>query len=394
MCKKAIYTLVIGVVFFLLQGSYGLFAAEQALDTTEKKKPLVPLYTTKRRKYRKLYIENELLIVGFLKKEALIEQVLPLNQQEVLVINMIMLYYCTYFIASGGGIDIAPGKQLLYCIKIWHPTAGLHQIIPQAHQGMISSLSPMLRHRNNHWFVSAGQGEENALKIWDHDGQCKGKLIGHSYWVKNAKQVAEDYLISCGFNGEVKLWSIKKQSCIETIIEENKPLIYTLCVLFNNQVAYGTHQGDIIIRDLDIKNHIKTLVSPLAKIQSICIVQNKMLVAGDNQGKLCLWDIDSQKLIKTIDTGFFSAINCLCPYDDLIFVGNAGGDIQLWDITNAKVVKNFAGHANAVKSFDILAKCFLISGGLDGKVNIWDIASTKLVRFYDHKAPVCSICVI
>ncbi|XP_037957619.1 transcription initiation factor TFIID subunit 5-like [Teleopsis dalmanni] len=174
-------------------------------------------------------------------------------------------------------------------------------------------------------------------------GRCKKTLLrGHTATIHYIKFAPfNEYILSCGNDSTVRLWSVKRWVCLRT---------------------YSGHMGPIW----------QVQFAPLYKFIASCGYDRRIY----------MWPLNDSKNSQQILTYHTSDINSIDIHSNCNYLASASSDalVIIWNVVTGEKVRIFKGHKAAVLQIKF-STCgrYLISSGKDHETMIWDIMDAVLV---------------
>lgn len=264
---------------------------------------------------------------------------------------------------------------------------------------------------NDQKLVAVGT-TESYIRVWTLDGSPlksqlpseqnlkmnNRKLIGHSGpvysvafsdAVKNLdKNIYEDgpkldtdakLLISCSYDGQIRLWSLETWTCLCVYKGHYGPIMKLAWGPHGHYFATGGWDKTVRIWSQDRVSYVRLMVGHDTPISSLCWHPNGAYVfsASDEADKtIRMWSVSSGNCVR-IFTGHTDYISTMetSPNGKILASADTGGNIILWDISKGERIKRMRGHGrNGIWSISFNVESnTLVSGGADMTVRVWDI---------------------
>ncbi|CAF1017906.1 unnamed protein product [Brachionus calyciflorus] len=86
-------------------------------------------------------------------------------------------------------------------------------------------------------------GSLETIRIWNIDsGECIQKFYGHNDIVFQLKKYGENHLISCSYDGSIRIWDLVSKCCVKTIDGELNPCL-SLLITDDYEIFCGKESG-------------------------------------------------------------------------------------------------------------------------------------------------------
>jgi len=201
---------------------------------------------------------------------------------------------------EAGSICISPDGRIaaaisFYDVKAWNTTTWdciLSKELPLGNSYAIC-FSP-----DSRYLLS---GEDRTLKLWDlSSGKCIGVFEGCKKSAKSACFSPEGNLIVSGdYNGELKIWSVAKTSCIETFQFHKEGV--SVCFSPDGAQILSAGWGGAM-RIGDASGQLLCEFDPDSEdIESVCFSPDGLLILSGGKTGVKLWDAKSGELLRTLN---------------------------------------------------------------------------------------------
>ncbi|NOZ91433.1 MAG: hypothetical protein GXO60_09135, partial [Epsilonproteobacteria bacterium] len=186
-------------------------------------------------------------------------------------------------------------------------------------------------------------------------------------------------LISAGWNGIMKIWDLGNNTLIYTFPSLNIPI--TSMVLFpkDKSLIVSTISNDIVI--IKLEEEKVNFLKNNCFTHTLSISHNqKILASGMENGTIILWDLKTKEKITILDTKLSSSIDiAFTSNDKYIATASDDGVVVIWDIENNKEWARISGYTdNSVNSVTFSPDDSKIYAGFgDGGINFWNMIQLK-----------------
>ncbi|KAI1090771.1 WD40 repeat-like protein [Rostrohypoxylon terebratum] len=269
-------------------------------------------------------------------------------------------------------------------------------------------------------FVAVGT-MESYIRVWSVDGQAlksrlptdtentnNRKLYGHSgpvYSVAFSDAIANldrniyegegegdtegpddgkpdtrpSLLLSCGFDGEIRMWSLDVWTCLCVFKGHHGPVYSLQWSPHGHYFVTGGWDKSVRLWSQDHISALRIMVGHDTAISEVAWHPNGMYVfsASDEIDKsIRMWSITSGDCLRIFNghVEFISALKC-SPNGKILASADIAGNIFLWDIEKGTRIKRCRGHGRGgIWSLDFCVEStVLASGGQDCTVRLWDV---------------------
>ena len=208
---------------------------------------------------------------------------------------------------------------------------------------------------------------------------CDLTLEGHKSGVLYISQLLNDKLISCSFDGEIKVWSISLTSykCDHTITKAHGGWINKIIPLTNSRMASCSNDMTIKIWNSNSPyNHIKTLEGHEGAISSIIQLKNKEIILSGScyDNTLRVWNVSSYQCETIITNIQCWWSNCMLELEfNKVIVGEMK-KITVINLDSYQIEqRNKHQKLNVVYSLMVLKDDKILCGNNKGTFCIYDI---------------------
>ncbi|KAG9509784.1 WD repeat domain-containing protein 83, partial [Fragariocoptes setiger] len=235
--------------------------------------------------------------------------------------------------------------------------------------------------------------------------------------------VGEEYILTCGSDRTVKLWSANKQLLLRTYTGHSDEVADCQAKNDNSQIASCSRDNSVIIWDVATAKILRRFRN-MAPNTCVCYGhESSVILAGSTDGTAKIYDLraaSSWEAIQCLDEASdcincirvyrhsiltASSDNCMREYDirkgslnidrfdaSLNFielsknflysmVSSLNGIVRMVDRETGQLLSEYRGHKNASYKTEIaLAKndSVIVSGSEDGKIYCWDVVSKDI----------------
>ncbi|MDZ4860302.1 MAG: protein kinase [Candidatus Hydrogenedentes bacterium] len=217
-------------------------------------------------------------------------------------------------------------------------------------------------------------GSDKIIRAWDISNETVVETFeGHSETVSHVCRAdSGTELLSCGFDGKVKLWSLKGGSKIwATQADGIKSIDLSPDA---SKVILTLDTGTIQVRDAKTGHCLRTLAGVVGRRAEWSSDGRRILVHSYRGESLILdWDSFSAERIVSTDV-FNTAITQFTSDGKQILAAGFMGDLTIFDVHTGKIVKTIVYPSEVVSTFQVdLDNEFAVTGTETGDVILWDI---------------------
>jgi COMPASS component SWD3 len=218
-------------------------------------------------------------------------------------------------------------------------------------------------------------------------------LVGISGRAVNAIALDGQFLISCGTENLIRVWSLVLGKQIYTLTGHTE-MVTTVAIGCQKLLISGSCDRTIKIWDLTkLKNpEILTLTGHHGYVNSVALLPDgNTVVSGSQDTTIKFWDIRTGKNFRTIK-GHTNLVNAvvLSPDGQIMATCSWNTTIKVWDSKTGDLIWELIGHSAKVWAFAITPdNAILISGSRDKTIKLWDlITGSEICTLEGHKGEV------
>ncbi|KAI1377136.1 WD40 repeat-like protein [Hypoxylon crocopeplum] len=255
---------------------------------------------------------------------------------------------------------------------------------------------------------------ESYIRVWSMNGKAlksrvpgeenlkvnNRKLIGHSgpvYTVafsdsianldhniyedecKSRPETDSNLLLSCSYDGQVRLWSLDTWSCLCIYRGHDGPVSALSWSPHGHYFVTGGWDKTVRVWSQDHASAQRLLVGHDTMISAVTWHPNGTYVfsaSDETDTTIRMWSVLTGHPVR-IFTGhaeYISALEC-APNGKILASADIAGNIFLWDIEKGTRIKRCRGHGrNGIWSLSFSVESnVLVSGGQDNTVRVWDV---------------------
>jgi transcription initiation factor TFIID subunit 5 len=227
----------------------------------------------------------------------------------------------------------------------------------------------------------------NNRKLYGHSGPVYS--VAFSDGIRNLdRNIYEDtdqpetgpqLLISCSFDGQVRLWSLETWTCLCVYKGHDGPIFRLSWGPHGHYFATGGWDKTVRVWAQDRASAVRLMVGHDTPISALTWHPNGAYIfsASDEADKtIRMWSVATGNCVRifTGHTDYISALEC-SPNGRILASADTGGNIFIWDVAKAERIKRCRGHGRGgiwSLSFSVESNT-LVSGGADQTVRVWDV---------------------
>lgn len=197
---------------------------------------------------------------------------------------------------------------------------------------------------DNRQIVSSGR--DKSIKLWNTLAECKYSISDqqHTDWVSAVKfspSVKQSLIVSCGWDGLVKVWNL--QTCkLKTDLIGHKCALRTVTISPDGSLcASGGRDGYAMLWDVNEGKHLYSLEAGCC-INHLCFSPCNYWLCAATDTSVKIWDLETKSVLaelcpttaKRSDT--IPWCTCLAWSGDgkVLFVGTTEGKIYIYEVCN------------------------------------------------------------
>jgi len=243
--------------------------------------------------------------------------------------------------------------------------------------------------------------DDGTIKIWDIKKQKEIATLVHQKndinittikslddlnkmqqtWMTDIIFGRNNTLLSSGWNKLIKVWDLNNNKLEYTFPKYLTPITSIVYNSKLNEFIIAGINNYITILPMD-KNIIEPILLKINHFTHTLKLSNnkKILASGMDGGSIILWDLKTKEKITTLDTKLSSSIDIAFTSNDKYLVtASDDGVIVIWDIKNNKEWTRISGYTdNSVNSVAFSPDNSKIYAGFgDGGINFWNMIQLK-----------------
>jgi WD40 repeat protein/transcriptional regulator with XRE-family HTH domain len=265
-------------------------------------------------------------------------------------------------------------------VQVWQQEGKLLYLAWQAHIDTIMALTFSPDERT---LITGGW--DGSLKLWSLE---HGALLW-TVWHIDSVNIAVfaptgDMVASGGNDGVVRLWDATSGTTRQTLTGHAGPVFALAWSPDGKLLASGGFDGVIRLWDLSVPEpSVHIFTGHTAWVSGLAFAPNGRILASASWDKTVkLWDMQSLDMRQTL-TGHTNWVFRLAWSPDGKLLASCGPErtIWLWDIEKNSYRAALHGHSAVVHDLAFTSENrTLISGSEDGTLRIWDVESGQCVR--------------
>ena len=228
---------------------------------------------------------------------------------------------------------------------------------------------------------------DGKIRIYDvHQERCITEIDAHDFGVNKVLfDKLGQLVISCGDDGQIKLWELEGQLVGSLLGHTN--YVQSLALDSRNLLLLsGDTDNSCILWDvrnlLDINTFYHVHSEAVSSVDFSA--DSSVFLSASYDGTVHIWDTMSLNSIKTISFSRNVPVVSakFLKHQDYIFSACLNHKIYLWDVMQVKSLplKTYSGHSNMhFRCGNSFTDNLVYSGSEDAKIYAWDLESAKLV---------------
>ena len=254
---------------------------------------------------------------------------------------------------------------------------------------------------------------DRTVRLWNLEtGRLLYLLTGHQERVKIVGVSPDGLLLSCGVDGQVRLWDRnvlthrKTGNCRYVVKASSKAisLVNALAVSPNPQrpiFATGDEEGKVSIWNLETGQWQRTLSAHSSPILALAFnAEGRWLASGSQNKTIKLWNLDNmeEQPLYVLGNAHQSQVLSLAinSAQQILVSGGADRTVKLWDLVTGKArspIPILEGHSGQVWCVAISPDGSKIaSASADFTVKLWDSQTGELLEtFTGHLGEVRTV---
>lgn len=221
-----------------------------------------------------------------------------------------------------------------------------------------------------------------TIKVWNYKtGDCLKTIKCNSYALR-LKKLSNDEFISGHFNGEIKFWNLNIDMPTRTLAAYSRPLCGFILMPDRNHLISCSFDGNLKIWDLVSLHCLHTIQSQFEITDIKALANTEDVIGCSTTGKIIKFDIKSltsEEFLSAFDKQLWSLE--ILPENKFV-TGSHGHTIRIWDSNVKKCLGILTGHINQISSLKYLNKNKLISGSHDKTIKLWNLDTMECIRTF------------
>lgn len=200
-------------------------------------------------------------------------------------------------------------------------------------------------------------------------------------------------LISGGFNGEIRIWKLGKQSqTIEISLKEHRSRVWSIKInSLNDRAISASADGSCIIWDIKNFTRIACMFESTMFKELVFYPDDTQILTCGSDKKITYWDTIDAEEIRMMDGSLEGEINSLSISKSGETFVSVGEDrlVKVWDYETGKCHLIGIGHSKSVNKVRIAPNQeFIVSAGSDGSIFLWDMPIELRQAKVDQNRPL------
>lgn len=253
-----------------------------------------------------------------------------------------------------------------------------------------------------HYILSGGF--DNEVKLWDVYGnkECMRTYSGHKNAVRDLSFANDGmHFLSTGWDDRVNYWDTETGQVVQSIKLPAHPFCGKLNPDDARQYAFLIGDIDKKVSQYDLRSGELTCTynDHLGPVNTVTFVdENRKFASTSDDKKVFLWEFGIPIVVKHISDPEMHAVTATDVHpNDKYFVGQASDNrIMCYDVKGGTIrlnkKKKFTGHMSAGHSIDVKISPdgqFVTSGDQEGRVFFWDWKSARVYSVLQAHSKVC-----
>jgi len=225
-------------------------------------------------------------------------------------------------------------------------------------------------------------GYDGTVKLWSLAGErCQATIRGHDCWVRSLELLQGGRrLVSAGSDGSLKIWSTDTLHCLQA---EGPPLgdarhsTHGLAALEEQGTLLSAHSGlrHLVRWDLETMQSCSSFAGHEDDVYAIdAHGPSQLLVSGAKDRTVRVWDTRApHKASISILRAHTGAVLDLRLHGNRIVSASMDKTVRMWDIREMKApLATLEGHSADVHCVDFCDR-MVLSGSRDTSLKVWNV---------------------
>ena len=253
-----------------------------------------------------------------------------------------------------------------------------------------------------HYILSAGF--DNEVKLWSvyNKRECTRTYSGHKNAVRDLSFTNDGmHFLSTGWDDRINYWDTETGQVVQTFKLPAHPFCGQLNPDEARQYAFLVGDIDKKVSQYDLRSGELTCTynDHLGPVNTVTYVDgNRKFASTSDDKKVFLWEFGIPIVVKHISDPEMHAVTATDVHpNDKYFVGQASDNrIMCYDVKGGTIrlnkKKKFSGHMSAGHSISVKISPdgqFVASGDQEGRVFFWDWKSTRVYSVLHAHSKVC-----
>ncbi|KAL7915798.1 hypothetical protein GGI35DRAFT_6797 [Trichoderma velutinum] len=227
-----------------------------------------------------------------------------------------------------------------------------------------------------------------CVKIWDLEtASCLYEFNTEGGEIREFLVCPNGRLIILG-DGDVELWDIKNQQCLNTFMihqkMEDDSLASTSLSLTEDALSILSPDKAYTVLNLLSGEYTTVRLKPFPHYREHCISQDGKWAAFFNSFNIVIWDLHANMICREFNSETHEIDRVIFDHEgQFLIIGYSRGDIQFLDIKTGETEKMFDGQVQKITTLVLSnnKQLLAISGSLNAAIAIWDIKNQILRHF-------------
>lgn len=245
--------------------------------------------------------------------------------------------------------------------------------------------------------VSAGN--DTCVRLWDvFFGREVKTFDGHILGVSSVAVNNDGRVLAAGDLHSVKIWSIPKSKCIQTLQISKESLSLSVSKLTFNLDLLAVAANKVSLVNWKTGENLAEFGEYNDGISDMAFSPNGELLAYAEK-QINIVNLDTRHLYKIASGESYATALAFSPDSNFLAIcwmhsETKLSEIAIFDLNNRKEIRRFESLSEQVVSclaFNLSDGSILVSGGHDKKIRFWNYYGRELAMIDDHDYPIGAI---